>query len=343
MTFRCTILGASGMLIINLGGIGQPLSLLCKNCPLINHLSLYDIVNTPGLALDLSHICTPSQVVGYLPSDNGLEKALTGADIVVVAAGIPRKIKVLKYQDLFTTNSKIVYDLTIAIAKYSPTAFILVISNPINSIVPIVAEILKSYKVLNPRKLFGVTTLDIVRLSKFVTDYVDTNLGPGHYSIPVVGGHSNLTIIPLISQSYPRVELNEEQIESLVHRVQYAGDDVVKAKDSNGSATLSMAYSAFVNIEDMFFIFFRNLLTLLYAKIGVSGVVQCSYIYLPGVPGGDEVMKKANNLNFFAVPLILGVHGIEKVYPFDFVLEIEKQLLEDALPEIKGSPICFNI
>ena len=54
-------------------------------------LSLYDIVNTPGVAVDLSHIATPAKVVGYLPPDDGLEKTLKGADIVVIPAGVPRK------------------------------------------------------------------------------------------------------------------------------------------------------------------------------------------------------------------------------------------------------------
>ena len=44
------------------GGIGQPLSLLLKMNPLISHLSLYDIANTPGVAADLSHCNTPAQV-----------------------------------------------------------------------------------------------------------------------------------------------------------------------------------------------------------------------------------------------------------------------------------------
>jgi malate dehydrogenase len=54
-------------------------------------LALYDIVNAPGVAVDLSHISTPAKVEGYLPADDGLEKALTGANIVVIPAGIPRK------------------------------------------------------------------------------------------------------------------------------------------------------------------------------------------------------------------------------------------------------------
>jgi malate dehydrogenase len=57
------------------GGIGQPLSLLLKNSPLVTELSLYDIVHTPGVAADLSHIDTRSKVVGFNGPEN-LEKAL---------------------------------------------------------------------------------------------------------------------------------------------------------------------------------------------------------------------------------------------------------------------------
>jgi len=38
----------------------QPLSLLLKNCQLVDELALYDVVNTPGVAADLSHISTPA-------------------------------------------------------------------------------------------------------------------------------------------------------------------------------------------------------------------------------------------------------------------------------------------
>jgi malate dehydrogenase len=54
-------------------------------------LGLFDIVNTPGVAADLSHIATPAKVEGYLQPNDGLKKALTGADIVVIPAGVPRK------------------------------------------------------------------------------------------------------------------------------------------------------------------------------------------------------------------------------------------------------------
>ena len=70
----------------------QPLSLLLKACPLVDKLALYDVVNTPGVAADLSHISSVAQIEGFLPADDGLKKAFTGADIVVIPAGIPRKL-----------------------------------------------------------------------------------------------------------------------------------------------------------------------------------------------------------------------------------------------------------
>ena len=72
------------------GGIGQPLSLLLKANVLVTDLALYDIVNTPGVAADLSHINTPANVAGYV-GDAQLADALIGADVVVIPAGVPRK------------------------------------------------------------------------------------------------------------------------------------------------------------------------------------------------------------------------------------------------------------
>lgn len=51
------------------GGIGQPLSLLLKQNPLVTELSLYDIVHTPGVAADLSHIDTKSKTGGFIGAD----------------------------------------------------------------------------------------------------------------------------------------------------------------------------------------------------------------------------------------------------------------------------------
>lgn len=63
----------------------------CSKSDLFDEISLYDLVHVPGIATDLNHIDTRARVSGYLAEDSGLRKALTGADVVVVTAGIARK------------------------------------------------------------------------------------------------------------------------------------------------------------------------------------------------------------------------------------------------------------
>jgi malate dehydrogenase len=88
--------------------------------------------------------------------------------------------------------------------------------------------------------LFGVTTLDVVRAARFVSELRNTD--PEEENITVVGGHSGVTIVPLLSQS--RHDFKGEERAALIKRIQFGGDEVVKAKDGAGSATLSMAWAA---------------------------------------------------------------------------------------------------
>lgn len=121
---KVAVLGAAG-------GIGQPLSLLCKLSPEVTELSCYDIVGTPGVAADLSHIPTKSSTLGKLPSpvswppkgNGGLEETLTGADVVVIPAGVPRKPGMTR-DDLFNTNASIVKTLVEGCAEFCPDAMI---------------------------------------------------------------------------------------------------------------------------------------------------------------------------------------------------------------------------
>lgn len=155
--------------------------------------------------------------------------------------------------DLFNINAGIVKGLIEIIADVAPNAYILIISNPVNSTVPIAAEILKSKNVFNAKRLFGVTTLDVVRAETFVAEIIGEK-NPQSLKIPVVGGHSGETILPLFSKLKPSLPVSSEKLEALVKRVQFGGDEIVAAKQGGGSATLSMAYAGFryfkMNPED---------------------------------------------------------------------------------------------
>lgn len=131
----------------------------------------------------------------------------------------------------------------------------------------------------------------------------------------VVGGHSGVTIVPLISQSnHPDIE--GETRDKLVNRIQFGGDEVVKAKDGAGSATLSMAFAGARFAE-----------SLLKAASGVKGVVEPSFV--------DSPLYKDQGIDFFASRVELGPNGAEKVLPVGKVSPYEEKLLEAAFADLK--------
>ncbi|EUB58090.1 Malate dehydrogenase [Echinococcus granulosus] len=216
---KIAILGASG-------GIGQPLALLMKQSLFVSEIALYDIANAAGVAADLSHIETRAKVTGHTGPDN-LKAALDGAKVVIIPAGVPRKPGMTR-DDLFSMNASVVADLSRACGKYCSDAMICIITNPVNSTVPIAAEILKKEGVYNPRRLFGVTTLDITRSNTFIAEA--KGLDVSKVSCPVIGGHSGNTIVPVLSQCTPSVNFAQKAREELVARIQNAGTEVVNAK-----------------------------------------------------------------------------------------------------------------
>ena len=139
--------------------------------------------------------------------------------------------------DLFNTNATIVANLTRACARAAPNAVVGIIANPVNSTVPITCEIFKKEGV-NTDKIYGVTTLDVVRANEFVASLGGQD--PIDVHVPVIGGHAGITIIPALSQLQPKGvidHLSEDEITTLTERIQNAGTEVVqvkfKAKNTN--------------------------------------------------------------------------------------------------------------
>ena len=299
---KIALLGAAG-------GIGQALGLLLKTqLPAGSELSLYDIAPlTPGVAVDLSHIPTAVKVTGFSGEDPS--PALKNADIVLISAGVARKPGMAR-ADLFNINAGIVKNLVASCADTCPTALIGIITNPVNATVAIAARVLREKGVYDSARLFGVTTLDIIRSNTFVAE--TKGLNPEDFEVPVIGGHSGITILPLLSQS--GCEFTEEETAALTSRIQNAGTEVVKAKAGGGSATLSMGYAGA-----------RFCLSLVRALNGDDNVVECTYIEGPG-----------DKARFFAQPVLLGKGGVEKVLSYGDLTSFEEAVLDGALDTLNS-------
>ena len=287
------------------GGIGQALALLLKNrLPAGSDLALYDIAPvTPGVAADLSHIPTPVSIKGYAGEDPTL--ALEGADVVLISAGVARKPG-MDRADLFNVNAGIVKSIAEKVAHSCPKACVGLITNPVNTTVPIFAEVMKKAGVYDKRKLFGVTTLDVIRAETFVAGLKGQD--PSDVRVPVIGGHSGVTILPLLSQ-VAGVSFSQEEVEALTHRIQNAGTEVVEAKAGGGSATLSMGQAAC-----------RFGLSLVKALQGEKGILEYAY-----VDGGSR------HAPFFAQPITLGKDGLEEVHDYGKLSAYEQSALDGML------------
>lgn len=312
---KIAVLGAAG-------GIGQSLSLLLKTglAPLVLrspgshvHMAMYDVNRdaVAGAATDLSHIDTPVSVSFHAPDDAGLERALTRAQIVVIPAGVPRKPGMTR-DDLFAVNARIVAGLGDAIAAHCDLAHVavLLISNPVNSLVPVLVERLAAHGAEQAaRHVFGLTQLDAVRASTFLRDA----LGSDSHDmplVPVVGGHSGDTIVPLLSQAPGANALSPDARRALVHRVQYGGDEVVQAKNGAGSATLSMAYAAA-----------RVTAKFVELQLGlVPELHDTLYVQLRDArgrllaPGAEQVAELVPGVEYFSVPVTVTGKGVSHVH-----------------------------
>merc|ERR1712176_40884 len=174
--------------------------------------------------------------------------------------------------------------------------------------VPAMTELWKKAG-LNPKKIVGVSTLDIVRANKFVQDMTGKPA-----SVPVIGGHAGKTILPLFSQDPAGASIDAKNIPELDARVQDAGTEVVKAKNGKGSATLSMAYSGA-----------RLAKAVLSGLAGVP-TTECAYVESSVQPG----------LPYFASKVVFGKNGVQEVLPIGKLSEHETKRLEELTPILKG-------
>merc|ERR1712048_157906 len=178
-----------------------------------------------------------------------------------------------------------------------------------NSVVPAMAELYKK-KGLDPMKVVGVTTLDIVRANKFVHEHTSKPLD--QINVPVIGGHAGVTILPLLSQDPSAAQIPAEKIEALDKRIQDAGTEVVNAKNGKGSATLSMAYAG------------ARFASSILSGLAGEPTVECAY-----------VMSNITELPYFTSKVRFGVKGVEEVLPIGNLNDYEQKRLDEAKAQLK--------
>ncbi|WP_433535667.1 malate dehydrogenase [Micromonospora sp. CA-249363] len=183
-----------------------------------------------GLALDLNQSRAiegfETKVVGVTTGPNGEGyEAIEGSDVVVITAGLPRKPGMSR-MDLLETNAKIVRQVAENVAKYAPSAVVIVVSNPLDEMTAL-AQLATQFP--KNRVLGQAGMLDTARFSNFVAEAL--NVPVASVRTLTLGSHGD-TMVPVPSLSTVngkplRDAMPAEQIEELVVKTRNGGAEVV--------------------------------------------------------------------------------------------------------------------
>jgi malate dehydrogenase len=231
-----------------------------------------------------------------------------GSDIIVITAGIARKPGMSR-DDLLNTNVKIVKTCAKQAAKFSPNAFIIVVTNPLDVMV------YAAYKASGfpANRVFGMAgVLDSARFRTFIAQ----ELGVSYKDVSafVLGGHGD-DMVPLVRYSYaggiPIEKLMpKERIDVIVERTRKGGAEIVNYLKT-GSAFHAPGASVIEMVE---------------AVLKDQKRILPVAAYLNGEYGEKDI--------YLGVPAIIGGNGVEKILEVDLTKE-ERAALQKSIDSVR--------
>jgi malate dehydrogenase len=298
--------------LIGAGQIGGTLALLAGQKEL-GDVVLVDIMEgvAKGKALDLQEMRGVARfdvnVAGGGTTDYSIIK---DADVCIVTAGVPRKPGMSR-EDLLKVNLEAITKVAQGIKQYAPNAFVIVVTNPLDSMV------YAMYKITGfPRnRVVGMAgVLDTARFQYFVAEAA--GVSPQDVCALVLGGHGD-DMVPLLRYSsiagVPLTKFIEKaKLDAIVDRTRKGGSEIV-ALLGTGSAFYAPAASAIAMAEA----YLRDKKRLL----PCSALLDGQY----GVKG-----------LFVGVPVVIGAGGVERILEVDLNDE-EKATLAKSVESVRKS------
>jgi malate dehydrogenase len=231
------------------------------------------------------------------------------ADLVLITAGIPRKPGMSR-DDLVSTNAKIIKQVSENIKKYAPSSYIIVLSNPVDTMTYV------CYKTTGfpKNRVIGQSgVLDTARFNTFVAQ--ELNVSIEDISGFVLGGHGD-DMVPLVRFSYAggiplEKILPPHRIEAIVERTRKGGGEIVNLL-GNGSAYYAPAASMVQMAE---------------AILKDKKRILPAIAYLEGEYGYQDL--------YLGVPAILGGDGIESIIEIPLTIE-EKAALDKSAHSVSN-------
>jgi malate dehydrogenase len=271
-----------------------------------------------GKALDLSQA---GSVEGYGSSVTGSNdyKAIKGADVCIVTAGVPRKPGMSR-DDLVKINTDIIRKVGESIKKHAPNSFVIVITNPLDAMVWVMQQV-TGFK---PNKVVGMAgVLDSARFQFFLADKLGVNINDVRTF--VLGGHGD-TMVPVTTYTtiggIPVKEwvkmgaLTQAELDAIVQRTRDGGAEIVNLLKT-GSAFYAPASSAIAMARS-------------YLQ-DEKRILPCA-AYLKGEYGVKGL--------YVGVPVVIGAGGVEKVIDVPLTAA-EKKMFDHSVEAVKS--LCKTI
>ncbi|RJQ40638.1 MAG: malate dehydrogenase [Nitrospiraceae bacterium] len=290
--------------VIGAGNVGASAAQMIAQAALAD-VVLFDVADgiPQGKALDIAEACP---VWNSSVSVKGTNKYADtkNSDIIVITAGFPRKPHMSR-DDLLHANADVIKEVSAAIAKTSPNAIVIVVTNPMD----VMAQLAWKTTGFSCKRVIGMGgILDAARLRTFLS--WELNVSSEDIETIVLGGHGD-QMVPL--PRFTTVKgiavtefLKKKTIDSLVHRTRNGGAEIVSLLKS-GSAYYAPAAAVVQMIKSILF--------------NEKRMLPCA-AYLNGEYGMKDV--------YLGVPVILGRDGVEKIVEIKLTKEEKAQLRESC-------------
>ena len=296
--------------VVGAGKYGSMTALRIAEYDIVQEVVMTDIVEglPQGLALDINQSRFVEEFNTKLKGTNDY-KDTEGSDVVVITAGLPRKPGMSR-MDLLEVNAKIVEGVTQEILKYSDNPSIVVVTNPLDQMTTLAADV----SGLPKNKVMGQAgILDSSRFAYFIAEKLSVDTSDV-YAL-TLGSHGE-TMVPVPSLCTVKGEpltdiLSESDINELVEKTSNGGAEIVGLLKT-GSAYFAPASSAAVMVKSI---------------VNNSDEIFPVCAWLEGQYGIDDV--------YLGVPAKLGKDGVTEVIEFE-ITEHEKNALIDASNAVKA-------
>jgi malate dehydrogenase len=274
--------------VVGAGFYGSTLVQRIAEADIVDEVVMTDIIEDKpqGLALDMMQARSIEGFETRIVGTNGYDET-AGSDVCVITAGLPRKPGMSR-MDLIETNAKIVADVTRKFVAGSPDAVIIVVSNPLDEMTALCAQVSGFPR---NRVMGQAGMLDTARFKHFVAER--TGSSPSRVEAMTLGSHGD-TMVPIPSQvkvdGKPLLEvLEDDVVDGIVQKTRDGGAEIVGLLKT-GSAYYAPSSAAAAMVK---------------AVVRDTGEVMPACAWLGGEYGIKDV--------YLGVPAKIGREGVKQI------------------------------